>query len=71
MTAKWEYYTVSQSYWCPEDGLAGGGRWDFQPRQGCKTLAELFDKLGLDGWELVSSTSGSNWCTHYFKRPVL
>jgi hypothetical protein len=67
---KWEYRSVSQSYWAPEDGL-GGGRWDFHSREDCKTISELFDKLGLEGWELVSSTSGSDWCTHYFKRPVL
>ena len=70
MTTRWAYFTVSQSYWAPSDGL-GGGRWDFHPKLDCKTLPEVFEKLGLDRWELVTSTSGTDWVSHYFKRPVL
>jgi hypothetical protein len=65
---RWEYFTVTQNYHAYSDGL--GGHWGFNPRLECRSVGELFEKLGLDGWELVTATSGPEWQNCYFKRPL-
>ena len=41
-----------------------------QPKSKEVELSDLFEKLGSEGWELVSGWGSKSWEVLYFKRPV-
>lgn len=72
---KWEYgrlFRRPSALGPPREPLdAAGFQWDFETQNGLEhgdkaTFLEVVNRLGAEGWELVSTTSNGRF---YFKRP--
>ena len=68
---KWEYMYVKQDGNYREKSWKTFANKCYQLGSNMSTLIELLDELGKQGWELVSSTSTTQYDTEYvLKRPI-